>query len=135
MVKVEKFEFVEIYVPNGATATRWSFPDLPKLRYAALLGLETYTANNITVCPSGRPILGIAQLQKAFLTLYADERQDIYRIPFLQMNRTQASTDPFVRAQMQFKGQKITWDKCFIEFGSAPTVAADSSLAFGIYYA
>lgn len=135
MNKVQKFEFVEIYIPSGSTAVRFFFPDLPKLRYVALLGMETYTANMITFCPSTRPILGLAQLQKAYLTLYADERQDIYRVPLLSLNRTQASSDPFVRAFTQFSGQKITWDKSYIEFATTPTVAADSSIPFGVYYA
>lgn len=135
MNRIEKFEFVEIYVPSGSTATRWSFPDLPKLRYAALLAMEVYTVTAVTACPSSRPPLSLANYQKAFVTLYADERQDIYRVPLVALNRIQAGSDPFVRALSVFKGQKITWDKSYVEFTTLTAPAADSSIAFGVYYA
>jgi len=135
MNRIEKFEFVEILVTNGATATRWSFPDLPKLRYASLLAMEVYTIDMITACISGRAPISVANMQKAYLTLYADERQDIYRVPLLSINRIQASTAPFARALSMFKGQKITWDKSYVEFTTLTSPGADQSIPFGIYYA
>lgn len=135
MHRIEKFEFVEILVTSGSTATRWAFPDLPKLRYTALLALEVYTVDVITTCISGRAPISVSNMQKAFLTLYADERQDIYRVPLLQLNRIQASTNPFVRALTLFKGQKITWDKSYVEFTTLTAPGADQSIAFGVHYA
>lgn len=135
MNRLEKFEFVEILVTSGSTATRWSFPDLPKLRYASLLAMETYTPDMITFAISGRALISVANMQKAYLTLYADERQDIYRVPLLSLNRTQASTNPFVRALTLFKGQKITWDKSYVEFTTLTAPGADQSIAFGVQYA
>ena len=135
MNRIDRFEFVEIYVPANSTATRWAFPDLPKLRYTALLAMELYTVSAVTACPSGRPPISVANTQKAFVTLYADERQDIYRVPLVALNRVQASTDPFVRALSLFKGQKITWDKSYVEFATLTAPAVDSSIAFGVYYA
>ena len=135
MNRIEKFEFVEIYVPSGSTATRWAFPDLPKLRYTALLAMEYYSVSAIPNAPSGRALISVANAQKAYLTLYADERQDIYRVPLYSMNRIQASTDPFVRALPLFKGQKITWDKSYVEFTTLTAPGADQSIAFGVHYA
>lgn len=135
MHRIEKFEFVEIYVPSGSTATRWSFPDLPKLRYTALLAMEYYSVSAISAAPSGRSPISVANAQKAFLTLYADERQDIYRIPLYNMNRMQASTDPFIRALPLFKGQKITWDKSYVEFTTLTAPGSDQSICFGVHYA
>lgn len=135
MHRIDKFEFVEIYVPSGSTATRWAFPDLPKLRYVALMALEYFSVSAITTCPSGRAPISVANAQKAYLTLYADERQDIYRVPLYALNRIQASTDPFVRALPLFKGQKITWDKSYVEFTTLTAPGADQSIAFGVHYA
>jgi hypothetical protein len=135
MNRIEKFEFVEIYVPSGSTATRWAFPDLPKLRYTALLAMEYYSVSAIPNAPSGRALISVANAQKAYLTLYADERQDIYRVPLYSMNRIQASTDPFVRPLSLFKGQKITWDKSYVEFTTLTAPGADQSICFGVYYA
>jgi hypothetical protein len=135
MNRIEKFEFIEIYVPSGSTSTRWAFPDLPKLRYTALLAMEYYSVTAIPNAPSGRALISVANAQKAYLTLYADERQDIYRVPLYSMNRIQASTDPFVRALPLFKGQKITWDKSYVEFTTLTAPGADQSICFGVYYA
>lgn len=136
--KVKKFEFVEIPVPGiavtGQTGTIWSFPDLPKLRYTSLLAMSTYTANNITTTPSGNTPVSTAILQRSFLVLYADDRQDLYRIPLTDLNRTQASTDPFVRQLWEASGQQVTWDKCYVQLGSAPLNTTNVSFCFGIHY-
>ena len=136
--KSQKFEFVEIPVAGvavtGQTGTIWSFPDLPKLRYTSLLAMSVYSPNNITVTPAGNTPVTMAILQKSFLVLYANDRQDLYRIPLTDLNRTQASTDPFVRQLYEFNGQKVTWDKSFVQIGSAPGNTTNLSFCFGIHY-
>ena len=136
--KAKKFEFVEIVVPgiavSGQSGTIWSFPDLPKLRYTSLLALSIYTPSNITVTPAGNTPMTVANIQKSFLVLYADDRQDLYRIPLTDLNRTQASTDPFVRQLYEFSGQQVTWDKCYVQMGSAPGNTTNLSFCFGIHY-
>lgn len=136
--KAQKFEFVEIPVAGvavtGQTGTIWSFPDLPKLRYTSLLAMSVYSPNNVTVTPSGNTPVTLAILQKSFLVLYANDRQDLYRIPLTDLNRTQASTDPFVRQLFEFNGQKVTWDKSFVQIGSAPGNTTNLSFCFGIHY-
>ena len=136
--KVKKFEFVEIIVPgiavSGQTGTVWSFPDLPKLRYTSLLAMSTYTVNNMTVTPAGNTPATAAQLQRSYLVLYADDRQDVYRVPLTDLNRTQVSTDPFIRQLYEFSGQQVTWDKCYIQMGTAPANTSNFSFCFGIHY-
>jgi hypothetical protein len=135
----KKFEFVEIIVPGiastGQTGTVWNFPDLPKLRYTSLLGLSIYTANNISATPSGNTPITTAIIQKSFLVLYADDRQDLFRIPLTDLNRTQASTDPFIRQFYEFNGQQVTWDKSYVQIGSAPGNTTNLSFCFGVHYA
>lgn len=134
--KAIKFEFVEIQIAAGATAQRYAFPDLPKLRYTALQGLTAYTPNTLTSCPSGNALVSVAILKTAYLVLYSNERQDLYRIPVLELNRIQnASTDPFVRSLWEASNQKITWDKSYVELSATPTFASAASFAFGVYYA
>ncbi len=136
--KAQKFEFVEIPVAGvavtGQTGTIWSFPDLPKLRYTSLLAMSVYSPNNVTVTPAGNTPVTLAILQKSFLVLYANDRQDLYRIPLTDLNRTQASTDPFVRQLFEFNGQKVTWDKSYVQIGSAPGNTTNLSFCFGIHY-
>ena len=134
--KASKFEFVEIQVASGSTAVRYSFPDLPKLRYTALQALTTYTVNSLSTCPSGNAIVNMTIFKTAFLVLYANERQDLYRIPLVELNRIQnSSTDPFVRSLWEGMNQKVTWDKSYVELSAVPTFSSAASFAFGVYYA
>lgn len=134
-----KYEFVELVVQGtatGQTLTRFNFPDLPKLRYTALQAISTYTPNTLTKTPNGNDLPTLAILQNAYLVLYANERQDLYRIPLLEMNRIQnASTDPFIRSLFEFSNQKVTWDKSYIELGSSPNNTTTFAFALGIFYA
>jgi hypothetical protein len=134
--KASKFEFVEIQVASGATAVRYSFPDLPKLRYVALQAITAYTVNSLTSCPSGNAVVNMTIFKTAYLVLYANERQDLYRIPLVELNRIQnASSDPFVRSLWEGSNQKVTWDKSYVELSATPTFSAAASFAFGVYYA
>jgi hypothetical protein len=131
---IDKFEFVELQVASGSTATRFFFPDLPKLRAKMITGLETYTSNVLSPAPSGNVVTPNTILDNAYLTLYTNGTQDIWRIPYFTLNRTQASTDPFVRDLSLFRPQIVTWDKSYIELGQTPTFAANSSFCIGVYY-
>jgi hypothetical protein len=131
---IDKFEFVELQVTAGATATRYFFPDLPKLRAKMISGLETYTAAVLSPAPSGNVVAPNTILDNAYLTLYTNGTQDIWRIPYFTLNRTQAGSDPFVRSLSLFRPQQITWDKSYIELGQVPTFAANSSFCVGVYY-
>lgn len=137
--KATKFELVEIPVPgiavSGQTQTLWSFPDLPKLRYTALQAMTVYTPGTMTATPSNFAPVTTAILQRSYLVLYANERQDLYRIPLLELNRFQNnSNDPFVRQLFEFPGQKVTWDKSYIQIASAPGNTTNLAFCFGIYY-
>ena len=139
--KAAKYELVELLVAGvavtGQTQTQWNFPDLPKLRYTALMALETFAVDTITVSPNNVALPTAAIMQKSYLVLYSNERQDLYRIPLVSLIRTQATTSasaPFVRSLPEFSGQKITWDKSYVQIASAPANTANFSFCFGVYY-
>ena len=139
--KAAKYELVELLVPGvavtGQTQTQWGFPDLPKLRYTSLLAMETFGIDTITASPNNVATPTAAILQKSYLVLYSNERQDLYRIPLVSLVRTQATTGastPFVRALYEFQGQKVTWDKSYVSIASAPANTANFSFIFGVYY-
>lgn len=140
--KAAKFEFVSIAIPGvavtGNSGTLFNFPDLPKLRYTALLAMETYGVDTLSVSPNNVANTTAAILQKSFLVLYANERQDLYRIPLISLVRVQATTNastPFNRALFEFQGgPKVTWDKSYVQMASAPANTTDISLNFGVYY-
>lgn len=139
--KTQKFELVDVPVLSTNTGTRFQFPDLPKLRYTSLLAIEVYTFadfNNSII--SGNQLDTMANIRQysPFITLYANERQDIYRVPFTDMHRIQnTSNDSFVRQMFEFSGQKVVWDKSYIECVVGPQSiigAATRSFLFGVYY-
>jgi hypothetical protein len=140
--KAAKFEFVSIAIPGvavtGNSGTLFNFPDLPKLRYTSLLAMETYGADTLSVSPNNVTNTSASILQKSFLVLYANERQDLYRIPLISLVRIQATTGastPFNRALFEFQGgPKVTWDKSYVQMASAPANTTDISLNFGVYY-
>lgn len=138
--KAAKYELVELLVPGvagGQTQTQFSFPDLPKLRYTALMALETFAVDTLTVSPNNVALPSAAILQKSYLVLYSNERQDLFRIPLISLIRTQATSTPsapFVRSLPEFSGQKITWDKSYVTIASAPANTTNISFVFGVYY-
>ena len=138
--KTLKFEFTEVVVPAGSTATRFNFPDLPKLRYTSLQALETWVGGKVgdlSLTPNNNPIFDISIINQSYLVLYLNERQDVYRVPLITLHRTQTGTEnvPFVRSLFEFTGQKVTWDKSYIEVAQSITPLVQTSFAFGIYYA
>lgn len=139
--KAAKYELVELLVPGvastGQTQTLWNFPDLPKLRYTSLLAMETWAIDTLEKSPNNVDTPTAAILEKSYLVLYANERQDLYRIPLISLIRQQATTSasaPFVRSLFEFQGQKVTWDKSFIQIANAPGNTTNFSFCFGVYY-
>jgi hypothetical protein len=101
------------------------------------MALETFAVDTVTVSPNNVALPSAAIMQKSYLVLYSNERQDLFRIPLVSLIRTQATTAataPFVRSLPEFSGQKITWDKSYITIASAPANTTNISFVFGVYY-
>jgi hypothetical protein len=101
------------------------------------MALETFAVDTLTVSPNNVALPTAAILQKSYLVLYSNERQDLFRIPLISLARTQATSTPsapFVRSLPEFSGQKITWDKSYITIASAPANTTNFSFCFGVYY-
>lgn len=139
-LRASKYELVELLVQGvagGNTQTKFNFPDLPKLRYVSTLAIETFGSDTMSVSPNNVAIAANTILEKSYLVLYSDERQDLYRIPLISLCRTQATTGantPFVRQLFEFNAPKIIWDKSYVELGSAPANTTNFSYIFGVFY-
>jgi hypothetical protein len=136
MLRIERFEAVEIAVPSGSTLTRFYFPDLPNLRNAKITGIQVYTAGTITATPlTGSTPVTTADLKKSFLTLYEGDLQLVYNVPMLTFNNmvTGATPDPYTFELPAVNGITISWVKSYV---SLPTALATTSVAysFGVYY-
>jgi hypothetical protein len=135
MLRTKKYELVELIIPANSTGTRYNFPDVPKLRYTAMQAIETFTGDDFSKTATGNTMVTVGDLQKSFLVLYVDGREDLYRIPLVSLHRVQNSaTNPFVRALFQTSGQKVTWEKSYIQTSAAFTVTTQFSFLLGVYY-
>jgi hypothetical protein len=135
MIRIERFEAVEIAVPSGSTLTRFYYPDIPNLRNAKITAIQIYTAGTITATPlTGSTPVTTADLKKSTLTLYEGDLQLIYNIPMLNFNSiVNSAADPYVFELPAINGMSISWVKSYV---SVPTALATTNVAysFGIYY-
>lgn len=135
MIRIDRFEAVEIPVPSGSTLTRFYFPDLPNLRNAKINSLQVYTAGSITATPlTGSTPVTTADLKKSYLTLYSGDLQLIYNVPLLSFNNmVNSAADPYVFNLPDINGITISWVKSYVVL---PTALATTGVAysFGVYY-
>ena len=136
MIRIERFEAIEVSVPNGSTLTRFQFPDVPQLRNAKISAIQVYTAGSITATPlTGSNPVTTADLKKSFLTLYQGDQQLIYSLPLISLNNmvTGATPDPYTFELPAINGLTISWTKSYI---SLPSALATTNVAysFGVYY-
>jgi len=135
MIRIERFEAVEINVPTGSTLTRFYFPDLPNLRNAKITGIQVYTAGTITATPlTGSTPVTTADLKKSTLTLYEGDLQLVYNIPMLNFNNmVNSAADPYTFELPAINGMTLSWVKSYV---NVPTALATTNVAysFGVYY-
>ena len=135
MIRVSRFEAVEIPVPSGSTLTRFYFPDLPNLRNSKITSIQVYTAGIITATPlTGSTPVTTADLKKSYLTLYSGDLQLVYNVPMLTFNNiANSATDPYVFELPVINGITISWVKSYVVL---PTALATTGVAysFGVYY-
>lgn len=135
MIRVSRFEAVEIAVPSGSTLTRFYFPDLPNLRNAKITSIQVYTAGSITATPlTGSTPVTTADMKKSFLTLYSGDLQLVYNLPMTSLNNiVNSATDPYVLELPVINGITISWVKSYVVL---PTALATTGTAysFGVYY-
>lgn len=135
MIRIERFEAVEINVPSGSTLTRFYYPDLPNLRNAKITAIQVYTAGTITATPlTGSTPVTTADLKKSTLTLYEGDLQLVYNIPLLNFNNiVNSAADPYTFELPAVNGMTISWVKSYV---NVPTALATTGVAysFGVYY-
>ena len=136
-IKINNYEFIEIVIPSGSSASRWFFEDQPQLRFAILDSIEFYNFDTIeTSILSNTPVIfgGSNQTGNFYLVLYCNDREDINRIPLRELGTTNEKYLQYLRNI--FAGQQIIWSKSYIEYaGNYADLENDTiSVPFGIYY-
>lgn len=136
-MKVSRYEFVSVNVPASSNAQRYYFPDLPNLRAVSLNLIEAYNLQTISVDPNGLTICPNTDFRRAFLVLYANESESLFRIPLVSLNRFVPDTTtyvPGVQNLYEFNNQRVVWSKSYVQLGAAPSVATTFNFCFGIFY-
>lgn len=144
MPSVIKSQLIEVVFPAGSTATKVQLQDFPYLRGKQIIGIETFTVTDVSVSPTGKPVMPWSVLIKSFLTLYLNDLQNpnnvgewIQNVPMADLHRVQnGSNEPFVRKMFDMVGQVVYWEKCYISIGSVvtPSLGADTSFLFNVYF-
>ena len=135
MIRIERFEAVEISVPSGSTLTRFYFPDLPNLRNAKISAIQVYTAGSITATPlTGSTPVTTADLKKSFLTLYQGDLQLVYNVPMIFLNNiVNSAADPYTFELPAVNGITVSWVKSYVNLPSA-LATTGVAYSFGVYY-
>jgi len=135
MIRIERFEAIEVAVPSGSTLTRFQFPDVPQLRNAKISGIQVFTAGSITATPlTGSTPVTTADLKKSFLTLYQGDLQLIYSLPLISLNSmVNSAADPYTFELPAINGLTISWTKSYISLPSALSTT-NVAYSFGVYY-
>jgi hypothetical protein len=135
MIRIERFEAVEINVPSGSTLTRFYFPDLPNLRNAKISAIQVYTAGSITATPlTGSTPVTTADLKKSFLTLYQGDLQLVYNVPMISLNNiVNSAADPYTFELPAVNGITVSWVKSYVNLPSA-LATTGVAYSFGVYY-
>ena len=116
MIRLERFEAVEIPVSSGSTLTRWYFNDLPNLRNAKITAIQIYTAGTISATPlTGSTPVTTADMKKSFLTLYQGDLQLVYNVPMLTLNNmVNSAADPYTFELPAVNGITVSWIKSYV---------------------
>ena len=140
MVKIDKYEFIEIIVPAGTTNTRFFANDQPQLRFVSQMALSLYPAQIVPKSIlSGNNNIDDADFLQGFLVLYYGDKESTNRAPLSIFNNISNNTttlSPSVFALAGYQGQQIQWSKSYVQFTNAPAaVGAPRSICIGVYYA
>lgn len=121
-------QIVELVTPAGNTQQRIQFTDQPYLRGMSILGLETYSINDLALSPQGNKLPTATVLKNAYITFYTTDPtnanmqgQWIQDLPMWNLHNLQnTASDPFERWPFLLAGQTILWEKSYITLVAPP---------------
>lgn len=122
---------VELNLPSIALGQRYTFLDVPQLRYNAVIieGLEGFTNTQLAVSPNNKNIITSAGSLNLVLTLVVDETEDIYQIPYYTL--ISSNNAGLIR---EFANKRINLVKSYITILNTTGLTAGESAIFNFYY-
>jgi hypothetical protein len=134
-------KFQNVVVNIVSTTTQVFFPDLPNLRNARVVAIETHSINILPICSDlNTPNVPVTTFNNAFLTLVVADVNNITRMPLQNLqtifdNRQAAGVEG--RAQLNPRDMQtlnIYFNKSYIEYPNAVVPPVGTGFNFGVYY-
>ena len=122
---------VELNLPTISLGQRYTFLDVPQLRYNAVIvdGLEAFTADQLATSPNAKTIIPAAAAQGIVVTLVVDETEEMYQIPYYTL--ISGNNAGLIR---EFANKRINLVKSYATILNTTSLTAAQSLIFNFYY-
>jgi hypothetical protein len=122
---------VELNLPSIALGQRYTFLDVPQLRYNAVIieGLEAFTSDQLATSTNNKTIIAPSGSLNLVLTLVVDETEDVYQIPYYTL--ISANNAGLIR---EFANKRINLVKSYITILNTTSLSAGQSAIFNFYY-
>lgn len=148
---VVRYDTISIPVQAGTTQTKFPFPDQPFLRNAKIQAIEYLDLVNLDINGNEILHLGYFPSQGFYFTGYYDGKENIYRMPLVEMVNQSlipaaegAATGTYsgqslhnVNGILAVSGKIIEWPKSYVSVSSIINTTGplqDYVFTFGVYY-
>lgn len=129
MLPLKNYYLVEINIPAPAAGQRIYFGDIPQLRFATTLAIESFTNSYLSLSPTQQAVLSQGGASNIIVTLVQDSTEDIYQIPY---NTLAKALNGGVLTELRNK--KFNLSKSYITLLGTGSISASNSAVFGFYY-
>jgi hypothetical protein len=122
---------VELNLPTISLGQRYTFLDVPQLRYNAVIidGLEAFTNAQLATSPNNKNIITAAASVNIVCTFVVDETEEIYQIPYYTL--ISSNNAGLIR---EFANKRINLVKSYATILNTSGLTAAESLIFNFYY-
>lgn len=122
---------VELNLPTISQGQRYTFLDIPQLRYNAVTidAIESLSASQVATSPNLKTTISSAAMLGIVLTFVVNETEEIYQIPYFTLNA--ASNSGLIR---DFANKRINLVKSYATILNTTGLTAGQSLLFNFYY-
>lgn len=144
--RIQRYQAIEIPIPNGTTSTQFNIPDQPQLTGSdgnpvVIDAIEAYNDENIPYSPvSGSLLVTVADFKNCNLNLYQGDLIILNNLPLQILNNVgtgqgNAFDGAVVNKALLRNLINISWTKSFINFkNTAGPITGDKVFVLGVYY-
>ena len=128
---IENSYLVEVNLPSITLGQRYTFIDIPQLRYNAvtMMGIEAFTSAQLATSPNNKTVIAGAGSVNIVCTFVVNETEDIYQIPYYTL--ISANNAGLIR---EFQNKRINLVKSYITILNVTSLNANESVMFNFYY-